>query len=374
VPSRMMDNMQETPQKENDKTDTQARHALYVDPRLVHDVITEDKPSLNFSAPVATNYSRRTRTRGEKIFDWSVYGGISFIANEVLSGKIQNQTIEKTGIFYPAYERTVNGLHRLFRQETHPQPWKNWIKRPTDIFVMTLGGTLLVPMVKFFETRKSDLVRFYDKTFHGQHVAEDPSIRAAHDAMDREPKQSWWSLWKARLVVIPAAILADALIGSKDALSTKLFDKNNSWSSMHRINVQLVRKLAGFFGSPEIKSAILENANTEKYKHEIQHNEGKFANIGKTYGFLMILSAALAAGFYIASRIFARRHEEHKFYEQMHAAQPAAAMAEATPQPALEAEPASPPRTETKKPSPRIHDAVALARVAQPTTLSAGAV
>lgn len=373
-----MEKMQEVPQKENDKTNDEAPHALYVDPRLVQS-LDENHTAAELVRTSATApehpQQKRTRTAGEKVFDWSVYGGISFIANEVLSGKIQNQATEESGKLYPLYKKTVNGLHRLFRQEATPQRWQNWIKRPADVFIMTLGGTLLVPVVKFLEAHKSELVRFYDRTFHSQSVADESDTRAAHAAMDSEPKQTWWSLWKARLVVIPAAIIADFAIGGKDALSTKLFDKDNRWSSMHRINVQLVRKIAGYFGTPEIKSAILSNANHTKYRFEIQNNEGNLALTGRTYGFLLILSAALAAGFYLTSRIFARRREEHKFYQQMHPTQPNLAIAEAAPQqPALLTDTTSLPRTETETPSPRVHEAATLARVHAPTALQLGAV
>jgi hypothetical protein len=378
-----MDKMQETLQKENDKTKPEARHALYVDPRLVQslDVNNTTEGTVHTSTKAHQHsLQKRARTAGEKIFDWSTYGGLAFLANEIVSGKIQNYVLKQgqwatrdATIGHKTYQSLVSGLHRLVGKDPSPEHWLGAIRRPIDIFVMTLGGSLMVLPVKFLEDRKSALVRFYDKTFHPDQTKNNTSITLAHEQMDREPKQSWWSLWKARLVVIPAAIVADALIGSKDAFSTKLFDKGNNWSSMHRINVQLTRKIAGFFGKPEIKSAILNNAKHPEYKYEIQNNEGNLAHIGKTYGFLLILSAALAAGFYVSSRIFARRREEHKFYQQMHTTQPAPVMAEteSTP-PALEAETTT-TRADAKTPSPQIHDAVALARVAQPNSLSAGA-
>jgi hypothetical protein len=318
-----MDHMQEHVLPSEEKYRDTAAHVQPADARLV-----AAKPAQDASSPQSAG---RVRTRGEQVFDYSIYGGISFLANEILSGKIQNQTIEKEGRFHRFYQKSLKGLHGLFRQSGAPGQWQNWIKRPTDIFVMTLGGTLLVPIVKFFEAHKSDLVRFYDKTFHGQRMAEDPAIQAAHEAMDREPQQSWGSLWKARVVIIGAAIGVDALMGSRDAVSTKIWD--NNWSSMHRINTHLTRKVAGFF-QPEYKHAILEAANASP--HDILASEGRIANIGKTYGFLLILSAALAAGFYASSRIFARRREEHRLYQHLHGQMPATDHA-ATPAPAADA-------------------------------------
>jgi len=378
-----MEKMQEVLQKENDKTNTEARHALYVDPRLVQSLdVNHTAAELVRTSATAPEHpqQKRTRTAGEKVFDWSTYGGLAFLANEIVSGKIQNYVLKEgkwatrdATIGHKTYQSVVSGLHRLIGKDPSPSHWLGYIRRPIDIFVMTLGGSLMVFPVKFLEDRKSALVRFYDKTFHPDQTKNNTSIALAHEQMDREPKQTWWSLWKARLVVIPAAIIADALIGSKDALSTRLFDKGNNWSSMHRINVQLVRKIVGHFGTRETKSIILENARN--HPHDILDNEGKYARIGRTYGFLLFLSAALAAGFYLTSRIFARRREEHKFYQQMHPTQPDLAIAEAAPQqPALQADTSSLPRTETETPSPRVHEAATLARVHAPTALQLGAV
>lgn len=326
---------------------------------------SEEKPQdAALPASPAASVHRRVRTQGEKIFDLSIYGGISFVANEILSGKIQNQTIEKTGKFYGYYEAALNGMHRLFKKEANPKQWQNWIKRPTDIFVMTLGGTLLVPAVKFFETHKSDLVRFYDRTFHGQRMENEPAIRAAHEEMEREPKQSWGSLGKARLVTIGAAIGIDYLIGDKNAVSTRIWD--NNWSSMHRANVQLTRKIAGYF-QPEFKSAIAEAAKTSP--HDILKTEGRLANIGRTYGFLLFLSAALAAGFYASSRIFARRREEHRLYQQLHGHVPAPEQPAPPADTAREAQPAE----ATISPTTQVRNVSTDTRLQPAPQLSAGA-
>jgi|GEM_PF-2711146 len=332
-------------EEEKKEQDTRTGSAVSENSQLVDTALVSPLPQ---SEPVAyipapprgmVNDAPRKKTKGEIVFDWSVYGGFGFVANEIVSGKIQNRTIETGAPWYKFYEGAVNGAHKLLgKNVSGVAEWSNKIKRPIDIFVMTLGGSLMVLPIKLFEDNKGMMVRFFDQTFDGER-AKKPEVVNAHAEMDAAPKQSWGSLGQARAVTIGAAIAVDALAGDKNAVSTKLLEKTplRDWSSLHRINVKATRGIAKIWAKhfnyqPEvydiIKTAEKESPHMIISDKQVAKNigtalehlpsEGKIASVGNTYGFLLFLSAALAAGFYASSKMFAKGREENQQHKQEH--------------------------------------------------------
>ncbi|MFZ4125453.1 MAG: hypothetical protein ACOYJ2_05220 [Rickettsiales bacterium] len=289
---------------------------------------------------------KRRKTKGEKTFDWLTYGGFGWIANEIVSGEIADQMVEKGGKLNRFYQPTVNKLHETFKvAQKNIKGKSSWITTAATMFVMTLGGHLMVGPIRYFEDRKSKIVRGLDVIIEGKQALDNPEITAKHEAMDKEPQQSWASLWQGRLVTVASAIAMHFAIGEKDAWSTKLFSKSNPlnhWSSLERINTSLSRNVAvwaekylGFdkgvgeriaaakeFAKPDgykpyefdIFSANAAGRNEELAKEigkgaKVVH-EGKIASFGKKYGLVFMVSGVLAAGFYISSKLFARDNEK----------------------------------------------------------------
>lgn len=304
------------------KTDSTQGVAMRVDEGLVAPISkTADSiaPDYALTREVVLNGDRK-KTSGEVLFDWSIYGGFGFVGNEMVSGIIQNRTIPEQGKNYADipwgkyYKSALDFIEKATSLSAHAG---STTRRAVDIFVMTIGGNLLVIPIKICEDMKGSLVRFADGIFHGDKAKTDPEMQRAHAEMDAAPKQSWGSLAQGRLVTIGAAVGVDMLIGSNKAVSTKLLEKTpvDKWSSLHRLNTQIVRKLASWF-DPKNKENIISAAKEHPY--DIQDIEGKFAKTGRTYGFLLALSAALAAGFYVSSHMFANNREKKKLHEDEH--------------------------------------------------------
>lgn len=287
----------------------------------------------------------RKKTFGENLFDISIYGGIGWIANEFLSGAIFDRAAYKGQWFSKPYEAGVNGMHKLFgkAEQAHPEKWLSKIKRPFDIFVLTLGGNLLVLPMKIAEDNKGDLVRTANYGIGGK--KGDPELERAHDEMDHAPKQSWGTLAQSRLVTLAGAIGIDYAMGADNAWSTKLFksEGGKKWASLNNINTSVFRKIAKFAeehwgydkGATErielaekhspfdiISQKTLDNLpqSSELRKIEGLESEGKIANFGKSYGFIFLLSGVLAGIFYINSRIFAHNRDKSDQHMDEHRA------------------------------------------------------
>lgn len=174
---------------------------------------------------------KRQKTAGEKLFDISVYGGIMWGVNELLSASIGRGVMKGEGLLERGmkqatgkpeflkgyYDKLVNKL---------PQSLVGSLGRQAiGIFILTTGGNLLVPVIKFLEDRKGKIVRWTDSWLESKDPKHAERLEQAHTEMDQAPKQSWATLWEGRSIVLGAAILIDFVIGGKDAPSTKLLDK-----------------------------------------------------------------------------------------------------------------------------------------------------
>ncbi|MBN8542959.1 MAG: hypothetical protein J0M34_01695 [Alphaproteobacteria bacterium] len=280
---------------------------------------------------------KRRKTKGEKTFDWLTYGGFGWIANEFVSGEIADQMLEKGGKLNRLYEPTVRKLHETFNvAQKNIKGKSSWITTAATMFVMTLGGHTMVGPIRYLEDRKAKVVRGLDVMIDGSQALDNPETSAKHAAMDKEPQQSWGSLWQGRLVTVISAIAMHFAIGEKDAWSTKLFSKGNplnNWSSLERINTSVFRKLAVFsenvlkydVGAGERIAAakafetvddvgntykpyefdvLSSNAVKRGHGYGLQH-EGKIASFGKKYGLIFMVSGVLAGLFYVTSKVFA---------------------------------------------------------------------
>lgn len=274
---------------------------------------------------------KRRKTKGEKTFDWLTYGGFGWIANEFVSGEIADQTIEKGGKLNHFYDSIVNKLHKTFKIDLNNNSKSSWITTVTSIFVMTLGGHLMVGPIRYFEDRKNKIVRGLDVIIDGKQALDNPKTIAKHEAMDKEPQQSWGSLWQGRLVTVASAIGMHFAIGEKNAWSTKFLSDDSplsKWSSLERINTSFFRMLGSFadnyLGFDKGAASAIQAASIHvDYHHDILSAnsvkrgkgpqgflpEGKVASFGKKYGLVFMVSGVLAAGFYISSKLFARDNE-----------------------------------------------------------------
>lgn len=278
-----------------------------------------DVPSQAPEKLIDPSPGKRKKTKGEVLFDWTTYGGISWILNEAISTVIgltvlkppkdPNSTSWMTGMhksIHNGYMSLVDNVHKV----SPFQDKKNWTQRTLHILVLCIGGTLLVPLVKWFEDRKSKLVRTADDVLEGKRAKTDPEIVKAHEDMDQAPKQTWRSLFEGRGVVMGTAILLDIISGNDGSPTTKWLANTpfKNYSNMERAGTTLTRDV---LGAPIInfwnknRDTIREMRRTNPLAPIDPAREGKAAEFGGLAGFVLILSGALTILFYVSSKIFA---------------------------------------------------------------------
>ena len=295
---------------------------------MVDQLTVSDTPKTSADT-AATGKKKRAWSAGEQVFNYSVYGGISWIVNELLSTVI-TESIYKGGRFYQPFEKTVDFLHK----NVNPLKWGRRIHYlASEMFVMCIGGTLLVPPVKYLEDHKGKIVRSLDRMFHSG--TEDPKLKELHKEMDEAPKQSWASLWKGRALVLVAAITMHFTMGAENetphkrwvAPTTHLFKGTfmEKYSNLTRAMQTLTRDLLRWvhpdkairaeltkfrFPSPE---TLAKHGVGKGTFIPMQASEGLLAGrLGNTFGYVLSVSAAMATLFFVSSRIFAASRDKNK--------------------------------------------------------------
>lgn len=286
---------------------------------------------------------KRKKTRGEHVFNAAVYGGIMWGANEVISTIIGRGVIKGEGVLETATRAMTSKpelLKKGFDKITLGRPN---ILQALKIFVLTIGGNLLVPVTKYVEDRKGIIVRWIDSFLESKDPKHAERLEHAHVEMDNAPKQSWSTLWKGRLTVLAAAIGLDMLIGNEKSPSVALFKNTrfDNWSSMARASTSLTRSVVSFF-KPAMREtianarAISPHAIIESVESALEHDalkniprdtlsravEGKRMGFAADNGFVLVLSAATAFCFYLTSKIFARKRDENKHLNETASQEP----------------------------------------------------
>lgn len=284
--------------------------------------MTED-----FTVSSADTNNKRDKTRGEHLFNWSVYGGIGWVVNAAISlvaldwmeYSPRGQKVAEGG------KNIIGGLLKpLGLSEAKHTKYKNM-----GFFITTLysGGTLLVPVMKMFEDHKGWWVRLADRTLHGKAAETDPKLIEAHQEMDDAPKQSWGSMLKARAISLPAGLGLGFLVGNHDAFSTKIAEGSgfSKFSSFDRAGATIGRnyyekhppkaghkaweEVAKLTGSNEQSQAVWKKA-IDIAREQSPHTtavglDPRRVRFGSSTVYELLLSSFVAAGFFFTSHAFA---------------------------------------------------------------------
>jgi hypothetical protein len=303
--------------------------------------------------PAEEKSKKRAWSAGETVFNYGVYGGVSWIVNEIISTAITysiypehkslksgNPSLLKriytpNGAFYQPFERTVDFLHK----HVNPMQWGRRIHYlAAEMFVMCLGGSLLVPPVRYLEGKKGSIVRWLDRTFHGG--KDDPKLEALHKEMDSAPQQSWSTLWKGRFLVLSAAIGMHFVMGAENdktndaehkrwiAPTTHLFKGTfmEKYSNLSRAMQTLTRDILRWvhpnadvrnaltkFRFPDAETLAQHGVEGKGTFIPIHSSEGKWAAaLGNTFGYVLSVSAAVAVLFFVSTRMFAAARDKVK--------------------------------------------------------------
>lgn len=249
---------------------------------------------------IALESTPRKITWGEKALDLFNYIGFALIGNEI-AGTWLTQSADK-GFLKPWYSKFAEWFTRHAHNPSVPKYASSG--RLPIILVAITTGNFMVPFIKYFEDRKSEIVRGLNRWHYGdKKVDTDPELIHAHQDMDAAPKQSWGSLWKGRMVTMISAIVVDFFAGWQDAISTKIFKNSPTYqrfSSMDRIAGEAADKWVKVFKTPEVKKA----------------NVHGWVKQGT---WLFTLSTTLTLLFYVTTKLFAKNRDERIERRQMQA-------------------------------------------------------
>jgi len=266
----------------------------------------------------------RKKTKGEEMFDWSVYGGIGWVANAIISVFITDQLYNNKKEVIPTKEGKIslkqwfqNGESWLKEQKWNlPERWlpKKFQFTKNAVFggSLCIGGSLVVPVIKWFEDRKGSIVRKWDEKFYGDKVNTDPDIVQAHLDMDHAPHQSWASLLGARLTVVGIAFGMGPTIGGFNSMSGKAFGNVpilKHFSSFEGFGASVARTLGNvgnwFSKEKPLMNTAVAKASPLKIITDGPLEEHRALKVAEITGYELTQSATIAALFYTISKAFA---------------------------------------------------------------------
>ncbi len=167
----------------------------------------------------------KNRTKGEAFFNFSSYLGVGYVGVTAFS-VLMSWLLRDSKHVSPAYKKLVDGAIHLTKGNKTGSELEKHIDGVNSIMTITAlftGGTIMsVLPIKWMEDNKAKLVKSFDHVFYGKEKAEsDPTIVAAHAALEAAPKQTWMSVLGARLLAFAATYSTSLLIGSNNSVLGK---------------------------------------------------------------------------------------------------------------------------------------------------------
>lgn len=241
---------------------------------------TDPKPPE--AEPCAT--AKKTKSKGERVFDWAVYGGIAGVGTFVATVPLV-YLFRHTAAGERYYTSIVNGLRKAL-EKVAPQLVS---KKIAEDAVMTaslmMGGNVMLLPVGYAEKHKVMTVTGLNTILGDDTPA---------DQIEAEPKQTWGSLLKARLTAWGTVFAA---IFSASSLFPKAFATFEN---------EFAERACKALGKP-----------TEVMKEGRMMPSRSFL-LGKISALDVFATAAAAMLLYVAGHSFARKREEKKHQPSRH--------------------------------------------------------
>lgn len=227
---------------------------------------------------------KKTKSKGERAFDWAVYGGIAgvgtFIATVPLTYLFRHTTL---GERY--YMGIVNGLHKGVAKVAPQLMSKKIAEDAVMTTALMMGGNAMLLPVGYAEKHKVTTVTGLN-TILGDDTPP--------DQIEAQPQQTWGSLVKARLTAWGAVF---ASIFTASALFPKSFTTFEN---------EFAERACKALGKP-----------TEVMKEGRMVPSRSFL-LGKISALDVFATAAAAILLYVAGHSFARKREEKKHHPARH--------------------------------------------------------
>lgn len=220
-------------------------------------------PASSLPANDSTNLPRnRDKTWGEKVFDRSVYGGIGYGVNLGLSALVSYFILEnKHGAAFK------NFLQEKFYKQTLGVKHESMAKTLTNAFTLMMGGHIVATaMIKPAEDHKGKIVRWLDKQHYGEDAELDPTIKQAHEHIDREHKPTLLGIIAARMTSWGFVQMAAYSVGNEKNLINKLGDKIGISPIKKFKGIELHSKEAGTALADHYTPSAVRNGASELLK------------------------------------------------------------------------------------------------------------
>lgn len=157
----------------------------------------------------------RNHTRGETLFNRITYLGVGYFGVTGVSVFL-TWLLRDYHAVAPSFKKMTTYLQKSLENHSMPGLAKI-VDSNMTILTLFLGGSLAsVLPVKWLEDNKSKIVQNFDRKIYGKEVVEnDPEIRAAHEAMEAMPKQTWSSVITSRVLAFATTFGTSFLMGSE---------------------------------------------------------------------------------------------------------------------------------------------------------------
>ncbi len=210
--------------------------ALNVNPKQKE---TDSKPLIDGSK----------KTWGEKIYNTLVYQVFGFGVNLGFSSLLTYLTLHSKWQS-PILGRKQDGTPRMVKEvytdlrswferswptsnikgfaEASPEVRKDRANVMSGALVLTLGGHIMIPVIKFFEDKKTSIVQWLDKKHYGANTELPEEVSAAHERIAQEIRPTLTSTALARVGSVVAVQLSARTFGIEKNLIGRAAEKINS--------------------------------------------------------------------------------------------------------------------------------------------------
>lgn len=248
------------------------------------------------SEPTEQLVKTPVKSRGDKVFDWFVYGGMNFVGTFVLTIPLAYWAMHGKG--KPFFDKLGEGVKNLGL----PPGAADKVVTTSALF---LGGSVMVAPVRLAESMRTSIVSALNRNEKPLGASEEPY---------RHPPQTWGSLIKGRLLAWAAvfsSLQAIKWVGYGEALGK--FEHRVAEKSM-----KLFKKQS--YTLPAEDVTALKALGTKEALETLEHAETKAYKYGKLAALDVFATAAATMLLYVGSRFFAK-HRPPEVQERLIARQ-----------------------------------------------------
>ncbi len=160
----------------------------------VEECVLSNPETFSAQHRVRDELHRHDKTAGEQKFNWLTYTGVGYAANVVIS-LLAVYGVERTRGGQWLIGKLGKGFARLGANADDAK----FLARKS--FFLT-GGFAVIPVMKWLEDHKVEMVKKYNREIYGNEIDRDPAISRSEHELEVAPKQSWASFISGRFLAL----------------------------------------------------------------------------------------------------------------------------------------------------------------------------